>query len=230
VIAAGLVLFFVAACQKKVRNAAFNFLLLLGIVIPIGLALNYSYLEDYQPQGRYMMPLLPGLAILVAAGYDVASEFLKKLWKLKIQTQIRWKEKSKAEYTWELHIDLAAILLVVWLCLYGVVFGGTIRPNYYPHNMIYARLSDNQQKIDVTYTPAAQYDGIQIAVWSDGGSPNWESAQLDEQGIWHASFDVSDYSEKDAFYIHVYRVSNGKMHFVIGEKLKLSNTVGLESN
>lgn len=44
--------------------------LLLTMVIPIVLAAYYSYASDYQPQGRYCIPLLPGLALISSGGFD----------------------------------------------------------------------------------------------------------------------------------------------------------------
>lgn len=52
------------------RGADFVFTLsLLGAsIIPIFLSLQYSYAIDYQPQGRYILPMLLALMLLVACG------------------------------------------------------------------------------------------------------------------------------------------------------------------
>ena len=44
--------------------------LILTILIPLLLMIYSSYTSDYQPQGRYAISALPGLALLAAAGYD----------------------------------------------------------------------------------------------------------------------------------------------------------------
>ncbi len=49
------------------------------IIIPILLSLVYSYTDDFQPQGRYIMPLIIPLAWFVAAGTErVMTLFFKK--------------------------------------------------------------------------------------------------------------------------------------------------------
>ena len=49
------------------------------IIIPILLSLVYSYTDDFQPQGRYIMPLIVPLAYFVAAGTQrIMTLFFKK--------------------------------------------------------------------------------------------------------------------------------------------------------
>lgn len=49
------------------------------IIIPILLSVVYSYTDDFQPQGRYIMPLIVPLAYFVAAGTQrIMTLFFKK--------------------------------------------------------------------------------------------------------------------------------------------------------
>ena len=59
----------------------------LNIIIPIILTLYYSYFSDYQPQGRYIMPMLIPLMYFVVLGLEKIIEKIKKE-KAKIIIQI----------------------------------------------------------------------------------------------------------------------------------------------
>ncbi|MFV0528549.1 MAG: ArnT family glycosyltransferase [Lachnospiraceae bacterium] len=64
--------------QWQVRPI-FNWCMLLAALIPNILNVYYSYTSDYQPQGRYSLPMLLPLMYLVATGYQNAIEkFIKK--------------------------------------------------------------------------------------------------------------------------------------------------------
>lgn len=49
--------------------------LLLCIFIPIALSLYYSYMTDFQPQGRYVMAALIPVMIIITYGVSGISEF-----------------------------------------------------------------------------------------------------------------------------------------------------------
>ncbi len=65
--------------QKGIRpQGLFHLCLLLGMIIPNVLNLYYSYTSDYQPQGRYSMPMLVPMMYFVTMGYSrVADHFIK---------------------------------------------------------------------------------------------------------------------------------------------------------
>jgi hypothetical protein len=44
----------------------------MAIVTPVCLSFYYSYTMDYQPQGRYLMPMLLPLMYYVVKGYEKA--------------------------------------------------------------------------------------------------------------------------------------------------------------
>ena len=54
----------------------FNFLMLLDMVIVSGLCVWYSYSWDYQPQGRYVLPLLIPLMYFISVGISKLDAFL----------------------------------------------------------------------------------------------------------------------------------------------------------
>ena len=50
----------------------------INIVIPISLSIYYSYCNDFQPQGRYIMPMLIPFMYFVVSGLEkVLDKFIK---------------------------------------------------------------------------------------------------------------------------------------------------------
>ena len=54
--------------QEKNRRFFFNGCMVLACVIPVFLCVYYSYTWDFQPQGRYLMPMLPAFMYFVTLG------------------------------------------------------------------------------------------------------------------------------------------------------------------
>ena len=52
------------------RKAVFHICNIMAIVTPVCLSFYYSYTMDYQPQGRYLMPMLLPLIYYVVKGYE----------------------------------------------------------------------------------------------------------------------------------------------------------------
>lgn len=67
--------------QEKVKNKEkilFNIIMVMCIIIPIVLSMYYSYFNDFQPQGRYVMPLIIPLMYFVVKGFEkIFNIFLK---------------------------------------------------------------------------------------------------------------------------------------------------------
>ncbi len=88
------------------KQGIFNWCMLAGIIIPNCLSAWYSYMSDYQPQGRYSMPMLLPLAYFMITGYGyVFDEVIKK-------EKIR-----RATY-----VVLACLLIVLCVYAYLTVF------------------------------------------------------------------------------------------------------------
>lgn len=51
------------------KRVIFYLVSFLAAVIPVALSLYYSYTSDYQPQGRYIMPMLIPLGYFIVCGY-----------------------------------------------------------------------------------------------------------------------------------------------------------------
>lgn len=64
---------------KRNRRFFFNFCMLVACIIPIFLCVYYSYTWDYQPQGRYLMPMLPAFMYLITLGIRKAVFLLSEL-------------------------------------------------------------------------------------------------------------------------------------------------------
>lgn len=60
------------------KSRLFHIAMAVAAVIPFGLALYYSYFSDYQPQGRYLMPMLIPLMYFVTHGIRIVLEHFIK--------------------------------------------------------------------------------------------------------------------------------------------------------
>jgi hypothetical protein len=92
----------------------FETVLLLAIPIPVALSMYHSYTQDYQPQGRYTLPMLLPVAYFVAMGFQ---RFLARHGRSpKLRTTI-------------LIVFFAWSVFAMLLALVGVVI-----PHYWPHS------------------------------------------------------------------------------------------------
>ena len=95
------------------RRRLFEVVLLLAIPIPTALSMYHSYTQDYQPQGRYILPMLLPVVYFITKGFQ---RFLARhIRSPKIRTAI-------------LIVFFAWNLCVTWLALVGVII-----PHYAPH-------------------------------------------------------------------------------------------------
>lgn len=65
--------------QEKNRRFFFNGCMVLACVIPVFLCVYYSYTWDFQPQGRYLMPMLPAFMYFVTLGLRKTGFLLQEL-------------------------------------------------------------------------------------------------------------------------------------------------------
>lgn len=65
--------------QDQKRRFFFNGCMVLACAIPIFLCVYYSYTWDFQPQGRYLMPMLPAFMYFVTLGLRKACFLLQEL-------------------------------------------------------------------------------------------------------------------------------------------------------
>lgn len=67
--------------KKDIKNREkilFNIIMVINIIIPIILSLYYSYFSDFQPQGRYIMPIIIPLMYFITIGLkDIFNYFIK---------------------------------------------------------------------------------------------------------------------------------------------------------
>lgn len=62
----------------SLRNGLFHWCMLISLIIPNCLSIYYSYTSDYQPQGRYSMPMLIPLMYFMSLGYKFLLDKLIK--------------------------------------------------------------------------------------------------------------------------------------------------------
>lgn len=64
--------------RKDKNKALLEIIFGINIIIPIGLSIYYSYCNDYQPQGRYIMPMLVPFIYFIVSGLEkVLDKFIK---------------------------------------------------------------------------------------------------------------------------------------------------------
>lgn len=56
--------------KERKEKALFNIIMLICMIIPVLLTLYYSYFNDFQPQGRYAMPMIIPLMYFVTKGIE----------------------------------------------------------------------------------------------------------------------------------------------------------------
>lgn len=81
---------------------------LLCVIIPTGLSIYYSYATDFQAQGRYLMPALPAVALLMTSGFRSIDEGIGK--------------------KREIFVSAA---LALWAILFLIIFVTTMIPQLY---------------------------------------------------------------------------------------------------
>ena len=93
--------------KEKIKTP-FILMLLFEIAFPIVFSIYSSYMRDYAPQGRYVIAVLPAVAVFTAVGID---EFSKAL---------------SERYKWGKHFPMIAS--VTLLLVFGVIFYTVILP------------------------------------------------------------------------------------------------------
>lgn len=68
---------------KRKEKVLFNILMVICIVIPILLSIYYSYFNDFQPQGRYIMPMIIPFMYFVVKGIKNILDFIIRNVKVK---------------------------------------------------------------------------------------------------------------------------------------------------
>lgn len=96
--------------KKEKGKRAFILCMIISIIIPVILAIRYSYSSDFQPQGRYIMPMILPFMFFITVGYE---KLMKKLIK---------NEKIRNI------IPMILSLILVLLCIY--TYMTVFAPNY----------------------------------------------------------------------------------------------------
>ena len=61
---------------KKNEERLFNIIMIICIIIPIILSIYYSYFNDFQPQGRYIMPMIIPFMYFIVKGIKNIMDFI----------------------------------------------------------------------------------------------------------------------------------------------------------
>ncbi len=103
------------------QNLIFYFFAALSAILVIGLSLYYSWTDDFQPQGRYIMPSFTTFALMMVAGYQGISRALVIGF---------GNERLGTIFSWSFCSILGGILLGIQVYAYGRV--SPIYLNDYP--------------------------------------------------------------------------------------------------
>ena len=76
----GIVMKVAKYARGKNNHVVLDFMLIVSSMIVIMLSIIYSYTSDYQPQGRYALPMLIPLMIFVCDGYNYLCNISAKKW------------------------------------------------------------------------------------------------------------------------------------------------------
>ena len=67
---------------ETISRSLFHIAMLIPVLITMGLCIYYSYTSDYQPQGRYIMPMLIPFMYFITLGFHNLAAFLEKIFGL----------------------------------------------------------------------------------------------------------------------------------------------------
>lgn len=107
--------------QRPVLRFFFHANMILCILIPCALSVTYSYSIDYQPQGRYLMPILIPLCYFCVRGFEKGNHVLRKIL-LKLNTN---KPASKLNAHLLTGLSVGFIIMIVValiITVYGYAF------------------------------------------------------------------------------------------------------------
>ena len=96
----------------NMKNKLWYLTILIAIIIPICLSIWFSYKIDYQPQGRYVMPIILPLMYLLTKGLEMGKDLFVK--------------KIRDYYN---YFGLAIIIIYAFLMVF--VFSNILLPAYY---------------------------------------------------------------------------------------------------
>lgn len=96
--------------EKRKRN--WKIMVMLSIIIPIVLSIWYSYNVDYQPQGRYILPLIVPLMYVLAKGLESGARLFKK------------------EYIKKYNTIIPFVFVFIFLFLVIMIMTNVLMPNY----------------------------------------------------------------------------------------------------
>lgn len=111
--------------KRPLLRAFFHLNLLLCILLPFLLSVIYSYKTDYQPQGRYLMPMLIPLMYFVTCGIQLLLDKVCALVKRKRGNGQQKRPASQDSVVFALSVTGPCILLilVILIALFVTVYG-----------------------------------------------------------------------------------------------------------
>lgn len=204
----GLILFaFMVVFQKSMRDVSLHFSLGAVCVITVMLSVWYSYSSDYQPQGRYILPILPALLVFITLGYNYLCDKVEE--KVSCYVSITGYLGPKTEKNfWVTQQTMQYILIfdVIWVVVFGIVFLGTMLPELYPSQEIQTYVSSDSTFAEITFVSKQELEEVQMAVWCRGTDEDlqWLPASKCGERTWSRTVNLSTYNCRGTYNVHVY--------------------------
>lgn len=116
-----------ALFKEKSRDVLLSVFLIAEIGIPVLLSIIHSYTSGYQAQGRYVMPMLPALAVCVVYGYDRLTAYLKKYGR-RYYFYAHTPTETEPTRSISFGFNPSGFAAAVWLILFFVVYTQVMIP------------------------------------------------------------------------------------------------------
>lgn len=110
--------------NRPVLRGFFHANMIMCILIPCILSIIYSYSMDYQPQGRYLMPILIPLCYYCVKGLELGVCLVQNIW-----AALR-KEKPASKWNHHLLTGLSVVLIIIIVLAIVITVYGYAFPYY----------------------------------------------------------------------------------------------------
>lgn len=190
------------------KNKFLTVCLLLTIIIPFCLSFIYSYIVDYQSQGRYVISCLPAVGVFVVFGYHAVEEQI-----LRLCSRIRSKQKTNT-HVWRSPVRLQYLLCLLLLLASGYAYTDTVQGKlfFHPRQEVIYNLQVDKVQLELDYYTLQEYVSVHTAVWHDAdqtdliwwfgtSSPSGDSWKSTK---WRILVDLSRYCEPGEYFVHTY--------------------------
>lgn len=170
------------------------------MIVTITLSIIYSYSSDYQPQGRYVFPILPAIMIFVVTGYVELSNFAAAHF-----PPIFCGSSIICIPAHTMQSMFSVFLALIWSTSFAFVYGMNFSGQMFLPGEIVALASSDSSELTIRFTANRTYSVVYFVVWTKGVGidEQWILAEQD-QDCWESCVNLSDYNSAGTYTVHVY--------------------------